>query len=447
MSTQPPSDSAHISTDAPCSQTRMRVLFEPLTIASLAHHDTDVPALEKARFPDEVQILTEISNHVSSALLLQTCNRVELIVQGSIDEVRSFLHAHGRTDFSYYHGCDALRHLLHLASGVHSMVIGEDQILGQMRRALRTAEEVGISSPLLKLCIDKAIHTGVFIRKSTGLNQGAVSVGSAAVLLAQEHLGDLSGKHILVFGGGEMGVLVANALCAKNLSAIYVASRTYDRACQLAEMIHGTAVKMDDIGRYLGLSDVIICCTAAPHFVLRESDVKVALSQSQWPLDKTARQIVMIDLAQPRDIDPAIGSIPGVVLFTIDDLADVNDAATLNRRERAQIAKEIIEKELVNFVGYYNQYSVQHEIASLYQWAEQIRNQETARAIKTLSPLLTEQEYEKTASVIDDMSRSLVKKLLSDLTHRVKEAAANGDDNCLHLLSGLMDECSRKEKK
>ena len=447
MNTHPSSDSVCTSTDSPCSQARRRGLFEPLTIASLAHHNADTTALEKARFLDEVQVLTEISNYVSSALLLQTCNRVELIVQGSVDELSSFLHAHGRTDFSYHHGCDALRHLLHLAAGVHSMIIGEDQILGQMRRALHTAEQVGVSSPLLKLCIDKAIHTGVFIRKRTGLNQGTVSVGSAAVLLAQEHLGDLSGKHILVLGSGEMGVLVANALRAKNLSAIYVANRTYDRACELAEMIHGTAVKMDDVERYLALSDVVICCTAAPHFVLHESDVKIALSQSQWPLDKKARQIVMIDLAQPRDIDPAIGTIPGVVLFTIDDLADINDAATLNRRERAQVAKEIIEEELVNFVGYYNQYSVEHEIASLYLWAERIRSQEASRAIKTLSPFQTDQEHEKAACIIDEMSRSLVKKLLSDLTRRVKEAASNGDESCLHLLSGLMDECGRKEKQ
>ena len=446
MNTHPSSDSVHIPTDS-SSQARVKMLFEPLTIASLAHHNTNVTTLEKARFHDEVQALTEISNYVHGALLLQTCNRVELIVQGSVDEVTSFLHTHGRDGFSYYHGYDALRHLLHLAAGIHSMIIGEDQILGQMRKALRTAEEVGVSSPLLKLCIDKAIHTGVFIRKRTGLNQGAVSVGSAAVLLAQEHLGDLSGKHILVFGSGEMGVLVANALCAKNLSAIYVANRTYDRACQLAEMIHGTAVKMDDIGRYLSLSDVVICCTTAPHFVLHEFDVKTALSQSQWPLDRTARQIVMIDLAQPRDIDPAVETIPGVALFTIDDLADINDAATLNRRERAQAAKEIIEEELVNFVGYYNQRSDEREIASLYLWAEQIRSREAERAIAKLPPLLARPEHEKTTHIIDDMSHALVKKLLSDLTRRVKEAAASGDDSCLHLLSGLMDESIREEKK
>ncbi|MDR2854561.1 MAG: glutamyl-tRNA reductase [Methanomicrobiales archaeon] len=440
MNAHPPSAAVRISTDSPSSQERMQTLFEPLTIASLAHHNTDVTALEKARFSDETQVLTEISNYVHGALLLQTCNRVELIVQGSVAEVASFLHAHGRDDFSYYHGYDALRHLLHLAAGIHSMIIGEDQILGQMRGALRTSEELDVSSPLLKLCIDKAIHTGVLIRKRTGLNQGAVSVGSAAVLLAQEHLGDLSGKHILVLGSGEMGVLVANALCAKNLSAIYVANRTYDRACQLAEMIHGTAVKMDDISRYLGLSDVVISCTTAPHFVLHESDVRIALSQSQWPLDRTARQIVMIDLAQPRDIDPAIETIPGVVLFTIDDLADINDAATLNRRERAQTAKVIIEEELVSFVRYYNQRSVEREIASLYLWAERIRSQESSRAIKTLASFLSLQEHEKTACIIDDMSHALVKKLLSDLTRRVKEAAANGDDSCLHLLSGLMDE-------
>ena len=429
-----------LSPDPPSPSPEMKTLFEPLTIASLAHHNTNTTTLEKARFFDEVETLTALSPHVHGALLLQTCNRVELIVQGSVDEVHSFLHTNGRDGFTYYHGCDALRHLLNLAAGIHSMIIGEDQILGQMRGALNTAEKVGTSSPLLKRCIDKAIHTGVLIRKRTGLNQGAVSVGSAAVLLAQEHLGDLSGKHILVVGSGEMGVLVANALSAKNLSAIYVANRTFDHACQLAEMIHGTAVKMHDIERYLGLSDVIISCTAAPHFVLHESDVRAAFSQSQWPLDNTARQIVMIDLAQPRDIDPSIATIPGVALFTIDDLADINDAATLHRRERAQIAKEIIEEELETFVKYYNQRSVEREISSLYQWAEGIRSREVARAIEKLSPFLHESEHLKSSHIIEDMSHALVKKMLSDLTHSIKEAAANGDESCVHLLSRLMNE-------
>jgi glutamyl-tRNA reductase len=365
---------------------------------------------------------------------------VELIVQGSIESVATFLHARGRGEFSYYHGCDALRHLLHLASGINSMIIGEDQILGQMRSAISTSEEVGVSSPLLKLCIDKAIHTGVLIRKRTGLNQGAVSVGSAAVLLAQEHLGNLSGKHILVVGSGEIGVLVTNALSAKNLSAIYVANRTFDRACELAKMINGTAVKMDDFERYLALSDVVICCTAAPHFILHESDVRVALSHSQWPLDRTARHIVMIDLAQPRDIDPAIATIPGVALFTIDDLADINDAATLRRKEQAQVAKEIIEDELSEFIKQYNQRSVEREIGSLYQWAEAIRSREITRAIAKLPPSLNEQDCVKTTRIIEDMSHALVKKMLSDLTCKVKEAAASGDGSCAHLLSGLMDE-------
>ncbi|MCL2460189.1 MAG: glutamyl-tRNA reductase, partial [Euryarchaeota archaeon] len=221
---------------------------------------------------------------------------------------------------------------------------------------------------------------------------------------------------------------------------IYVANRTFDHACELAKMINGTAVKMDDLERYLGLSDVVICCTAAPHFVLHESDVRAALSHCQWPLDKTARHIVMIDLAQPRDIDPAIATIPGVALFTIDDLADINDAATLRRREQAQVAKVIIEEELSEFIRHYNQRSVEREIGSLYQWAEAIRSREVARAVAKLPPSLSELEHNKTARIIEDMSHALVKKMLSDLTCRVKEAAASGDDSCVHLLSGLMSE-------
>jgi glutamyl-tRNA reductase len=424
------------------SEVEMEKLFEPLTIASLTHHSAGVSILEAARFADELEILTDLSCIFKGALLLQTCNRVEIIVLGSVEELSAYLHAHGRFEFVYHHGCDALRHLLSLAAGIDSMVIGEDQILGQMRSSIARSEECNASSPLLKLCINKAIHAGIRIRKRTGLNQGAVSVGSAGVLLAEEHLGDLSGKHILVIGGGEMGVLVTQALCAKQLSAVYVANRTYDRACQLAEMIQGTAVKMDQLTHYLSLSDVIISCTAAPHYMLHEAEIRQIFLDQQWPLDRDVCQRVMIDLAQPRDIDPNIASIPGVVLFTIDDLAEINDVNTQKRRERADSAKEIIEEELTLFIRHYNERSVESEIASLYQWADEIRKREVSREIKKISPhmcSMTEEKQEKIQHIIEHMSRSMVKKILSDLTGQVKEAAACGDDSGVQLLSVLMD--------
>ena len=192
------------------------------------------------------------------------------------------------------------------------MVIGEDQILGQLRDALTLSESVSVADPLITLCINKAIHAGSEVRRITGINRGAVSIGSAAVLLAEEQLGSLAGRHILVLGSGEMGVLVTQALAEKQLSAIYVANRTFDRAQRLAGKVSGTAVPISDLYRFMTLSDVVICCTAAPHPVIRAGEVMEALKGRSWPLDKSVRPLLIVDIAQPRDVEEAVRSIPGV---------------------------------------------------------------------------------------------------------------------------------------
>ena len=401
----------------------------PLALAGVSHHTADIATLEAFRFPDEAAFLREARERFKGALLLQTCNRVEILVQGDARSLEGFLQEKGRHGFTISEGADVPRHLLELAAGIDSLVVGEDQILGQLRQALAAAEEAGAASTVIKTCINKAVHVGVRVRRLTQINRGSVSVGSAAVALAEQLLGTLRDRHILVAGSGEMGLLVTKALAAKGLTALYVANRTYERAVVLADKIGGRAVNFKDLYRYIALSDVVISCTAAPHAVIRTEEVRAVMEKRLWPLDPHPRHLVFIDIAQPRDVEDEVRSVEGVHLFTIDDLRNVNDAAMESRRCEADRARGIIDEEADLFIRLLRRTAADETLALLYTWAESIRIRERDRALSRLG-----EGDDRTTEVIDDLTRSLTKKLLSDVTTSIRSNAECGDTEKAEIL-------------
>src|SRR5271169_225874 len=249
----------------------------PVAVAGVSHHTANVAAIEAFRFPDEALFLAGAASRFKGVLLLQTCNRVEVIVEGDAGSLGDYLEELGRKDFFVHDGVKALNHIFELAAGIDSMIVGEDQIIGQLKKAIADGQEAGTTSSLLEHIVNKAVHVGVEVRRRTQINRGAVSVGSAAVLLAESQIGSLEGKHILVVGSGEMGLLVAQALAAKHLTAMYVANRTYGRAVILADKIGGKAVRMAELYRYITLSDVVISCTSAPHPIIHRAELAQAM--------------------------------------------------------------------------------------------------------------------------------------------------------------------------
>ena len=393
-----------------------------IAIAGVSHHTAKVTELEAFRFPDEQEFLKLAGERFKGALLLQTCNRVEIIIEGDRVALQDFLSELNRSGFFILEGREALGHLFSLASGIDSMIVGEDQIIGQLKKALADGQDADTSSSFLELCINKAVHVGVEVRKRTMINRGAVSVGSAAVLLAESQLGSLEGKHILVIGSGEMGLLVAQALAAKHLTAMYVANRTYQRAVILAAKIGGKAVRLSELYHYITLSDVVISCTSAPHPVIHVKDLRHAMKDRCWPVEGHPRPIIMIDIAQPRDVEEGADAIDGVSLFTIDNLRMINEQTMSTRKSEAKRAHAFVTGELELFLRQLQRKSADDILASLHTWAEAVRIRERDKAIARLGD-----PDERIAEIVDDLTRVLAKKLLTDATFAIRASAEAGD--------------------
>ena len=394
----------------------------PIAIAGVSHHTANVAAIEAFRFGGEPEFLAEAGKRFSAVLLLQTCNRVEVIVEGEMNTLKVFLAEQGRKDFFVHGGKGGIRHLFALASGIDSMIVGEDQIIGQLKKALADAQEAGTTSGFIEHCVNKAVHVGVEVRKRTLINRGAVSIGSAAVQLAEAEIGSLEGKHILVVGSGEMGLLVAQALAEKHLTAMYVANRTYGRAVILAKKIGGKAVRLSELYHYITLSDVVISCTAAPHPIIHVADLRKAMKDRCWPVEGHPRPLILVDIAQPRDVEEGADAVDGVRLFTIDNLRTINEQTMSTRRAEADRAHAFVEDELEIFLRHMNRRSADEVLATLHIWADKIRIHERDRALArfgTTDPKMTE--------VIDDLTRVLARKILTEATFSVRASAEEGD--------------------
>ncbi|MBC7130592.1 glutamyl-tRNA reductase, partial [Candidatus Bathyarchaeota archaeon] len=293
-----------------------------------------VPLLEAISFKDKAEAYRELRllGSVVESVILQTCNRVELYIVASQGEtlaqrVKEYLasRAGGLRDevlkaVETSINQEALLHLFKVASGLDSMVIGENEILGQVWNAYLEAEKAGAAGPILRTVFQKALKVGKRVRNETGISRGAVSVGSVAVKLAESLLGGIDGRNVLVIGAGEMGTSVAKALVRHKPNTIFIANRTYDRALKLAAEVSGKALRFDMLEEALKDADVVICATAAPHYVLTREKVSKAVDQRLKESD-----MIIIDISNPRNVEKTTGTIRGVRLYCIDDLQPIVD--------------------------------------------------------------------------------------------------------------------------
>jgi glutamyl-tRNA reductase len=363
------------------------------------HNTADICTIEKSTCQMD-ELFEKIKNEhlIREYLQIKTCNRAELYLV--LDEF--YIDNLDFGDFVVETDDDALKHLLRLSCGLESMIIGEDQILGQIKDVRKRSLKEEYAGEILNTVFTKAIHVGQTVRKKTHINRGSISIGSAAVELAESVHGDLKCKKVLVIGAGKMGTLVAKALVQKHLKAIVVANRTYDRAVDLAKELGGFAIHFDKLDEAMSDADVIISATGAPHPILTCEKMKNAVSEDK--LDK----LVMVDIANPRDIDEEVKEL-GIKLFNIDDLRGIADRNRKMRETEAKAAEEIIEEELQLLKKSLKRLEVESLISNIRSNVEKIRAQETEKAVRMLGDINGKEK------IVDDLTQVVVDKIFCDI--------------------------------
>jgi len=405
--------------------------------ARITHHKSRVSLIETVAFEDLKSSLTELysMDNVDECVILQTCNRTELYIVSKDNEntakmINDYLMKRCGTKseeaaraIEVSLNQDALKHLLTVASGLESMVVGEDQILGQVWGAYSTAESANTVGPILKTAFTRAVSVGRRVRNETDINRGAVSIGSVAVELAETLLGDLNGKNVLVMGTGEAGTLVAKALARSCPNAIFIANRTYERALKLAEELKGKAVKFNRLEEVLKDADVVICSTAAPHYLLKKEPVCKIMKQRS-----NRSGLMIIDISNPRNVEESVQDIDGVKLYNIDDLRGIAERNKEKRQEKAEKALKIIDDALLLLEQDLKAQSVSNIVSSLFSHAEKIRQKELMKAHNMLGKL-----DDKKRDVIDDLTFEIVEQTLVPIVENLRKAAMNNDKQTIDV--------------
>jgi glutamyl-tRNA reductase len=322
----------------------------------LSHHTAALDLREKFAIPDsEVAALAKqlrAAPGVQEAVVVSTCNRVEFYIaaeetaQGfaAVDEVVAARGAAPLAEgFQRMTTAATIRHLFRVTSGLDSMVLGETEILGQVKKAYQVASEAGATSKHLNKFFQRSFNVAKEVRTKTNITRGSVSVGSVAVELAEKLFGKLANCHVMILGAGEMSELTAGALSARGVRSIFVANRSYDRAVALAEKMNGKAVHFEEWEREIHDVDILIGSTAAPHHVLTAARLAPVMRT------RPDRSLFCIDLAVPRDIEPAVNKIEGVYLYDIDELQRVADESMNIRKQELTVCEQMIERHAVEF--------------------------------------------------------------------------------------------------
>jgi glutamyl-tRNA reductase len=381
-------------------------------------------AISDSRLPEALKRFTHHPG-VDEGLILSTCNRVELLAQtrnGGAD-LRAFLRDYFELDDSTlnphlyeYREQDAVRHLFRVASSLDSMVLGEAQILGQVKEAYATARAVGAVQSHLNQLLTRAFAVAKRVRSETEVGSSAVSVASVAVELAKKIFGSLSGKHVYLVGAGKMSELAARHLLAHGAESIFVSNRTYDRAIRLAHQFNGQAIEFSRLHDTCDRGDIVITSTGSPHAIFRREHGEMFLSR------RKNRPMFFIDIAVPRDVDPEMNKVDGIFVYDIDDLQHAVASHVADRQKEAELADNIINVEVERFHARLQALEVVPTIVSLQDHLETIRQAEIDRVRGRLGSLSPEQEL-----AVDALTRGIVNKIMHTPISTLKTAARESE--------------------
>lgn len=399
-----------------------------VVMVGLSHHTAPVEIREQLTFPADVlgEALEGLlaRDHVNEAVILSTCNRTELYVASSnpgaaVHQLKEFIcHFHDLEKLELeqhlheFESVDAIAHLFRVSSSLDSMVIGEGQILAQVKEAYSAAQDFGSTGTILNKLFHEAIRTGKRVRTDTGIGESAVSISYAALELAKQVFGVLEGRSVLVLGAGEMAELTARHLLSNGVRKIVIMNRTIERAKELADQFGGISATFDDLEEHFGQADIIVSSTAAKEPILGKEAVAKIMAK------RRNRPIFIFDIAVPRDIEAAVNDLYNVYLYDIDDLKNVVEANMAERKVEAVKAHSIVE----------------HSVDEFARWVTTLEVVPTITALKKKAMLIVEGELEKTfgrmgelderqVNLIHALSVGIVNKLLHDPIIRVKASS------------------------
>ncbi len=395
-----------------------------LALVGLSHKTAPVEVRERLAFENgdlsgALRSLVSCDG-ISEAMILSTCNRVELLVEASDEaQARDFLSSYHRvpSDSIANHlytlrDNDVIRHVFRVASSLDSMVIGEPQILGQVKEAYRLAADAGTVGVHIGSVMDRAFVVAKKVRSETGITQSAVSVSYAAVELARKIFGGLEAKSVMIIGASKMGELSAKHLKRAGVSKVLVTNRTFEQAVEMAQVFDGAAIPFEHLTDHIDRADIVISSTGAPHFVITKPQAEHIMRE------RKNRPMFFIDIAVPRDIDPAVNEIDNLFLYDIDDLQQVVDDNMKERMSEAGRAEQIVDNEVEAFYSKLRSREVVPTIVELREALEKLRRDEIERNRKYLGPMNGEQQ-----EALERITQSMINKILHHPITQLKDMA------------------------
>jgi glutamyl-tRNA reductase len=402
------------------------------------HTTASVDIRGRVAFAPEVVIesLQQALGHLKGEeiALLSTCNRTEIYLSGEVsdEQLLTWLAEHKNIGLEQLQSCyychrdqQAVRHIMRVASGLDSLVLGEPQIFGQIKSAYAVGREAGTVSTYLNQIFQYAFAAAKRVRSQTAIGQNPVSVAYASVSLAEQIFANLKDAHALLIGAGETIELVARHLKDKNIGGITVANRTLNRAQELAANFSAEAILLSDIPEFLPKADIVISSTASQLPILGKGAVESALKKRKH------KPIFMVDIAVPRDIEPEVEALDDVYLYTVDDLQEVIQDNLRARQTAADVAQDIIDQEAQDWSRQQRSLAVVDTIRAFRDSVEKIRDEEVDKALTAL------QKGQDSQSVISTLARNLTNKLMHKPTTRLKQAGEEGSDETIHATHEL----------
>lgn len=416
-----------------------------LLAVGMNHQTASVDLREKAAINAEQisHALTELQERCHShSVIVSTCNRTELYIHGEIDDPQVFIHwlAEYRqldeqqlTNSLYIHrGPEVIRHLIRVAAGLDSMILGEPQILGQVKQAYAEAREVGVIGPILERCFQRGFAAAKKVRTQTGIGENAVSVAFAAVSLAKRIFADMSEARVMLVGAGETIELVAKHLIDQGVTNLSVANRTVARAQALAKNLNARAIALNDLPNYLPQADIVIGSTASPLPIIGKGMMEQVMRT------RRRQPVLMVDIAVPRDIESQVGDLRDVYLYTVDDLQGIIEQNLAHRREEADHAELLIDEQVNEFAAWLRSLEIVDSIRHYRGHCYTLRDEQVHKALEALH------HGQDPEDVIQELAFKLTNKLIHAPTQALNKAGREGQFEQLDVIRQALG-CTAKQ--